>query len=178
MKSWKIGGPPDGDDGDDNDSDDVDKNGEDGGRPPAGDGAGGGGGGPPSHAGSGGGEGSSSRASNEQDMFEGFSEKFLKMMDAMLRSQAQGFNRLVDNLHSGGHGVSKLPPLAGELPKFNGSQSLEAGFLHVEIFIKRMEFAMPSGTWADKQRLIGGIRALEGECLAQIRALPLTERDT
>ena len=70
-----------------------------------------------------------------------------------------------------------LPALNGRLPNYSFSQE-NGSFKNVELFIQELEYAMPSRQWNDGQRVIGGLSALKGEVLNQVRCLPEYERNT
>lgn len=71
----------------------------------------------------------------------------------------------------------KLPEFTGELPTFVCSNDPEE-FMNIEIFIKQLEFAMPTPLWSDSQRVAGGMKALRGGVLAEMRGLPISSRNT
>ena len=101
------------------------------------------------------------------------SENLLKVVESLVEAQKIG----KDTLGQGGDGGAQLPPFNGALPRFSATQDPEE-FVNVENFINMLEFAMPSAQWRDQQRVLGAMRALEGEVLHQVRCLPEAERDT
>ena len=72
---------------------------------------------------------------------------------------------------------NRLPEFTGDLPTFVCSNDPEQ-FMNIEVFIKQLEFAMPINIWSDEKRVLGGMKALKGEALSQMRELPEDKRNT
>ena len=109
-------------------------------------------------------------------------EKLKQEEDSVSRRLIESIENLIEMQHKQLMDVNEgmeeyLPVFNGQLPRFSASQNPE-DFKNVEIFIRELEFAMPSNQWNEKQRVIGGLSALEGEVLNQIRSLPECERNT
>ena len=73
--------------------------------------------------------------------------------------------------------VSRLPIMAFEPPIFDDSRPSE-GFLHVEVFIKKLESAMPAESWSDEERRLGAMQRLRGDAAVRIEQLPPAEVNT
>ena len=74
-------------------------------------------------------------------------------------------------------GTGRLPDLSGDPPSFTNSH-LPDDFIHINIFLRRCEMAMPSTIWTDSQRVTGALRCLKGEVLNAVRDIPEEKRNT
>ena len=100
-------------------------------------------------------------------------ESLLRVLESLVASQRkerENFSRVSEK-------EDRLPPFNGALPRFSANQDPE-NFVNVEVFIQMLEYAMPSGQWSDRQRVLGAMQALGGEVLNQVRCLPEVERNT
>lgn len=73
--------------------------------------------------------------------------------------------------------LSRLPLMDIEPPTFDNSRPRE-GFLHIEVFIREIEIAMPPDDWTDAERRLVALQKLRGEAAMRIRQVKPKEFDT
>ena len=71
----------------------------------------------------------------------------------------------------------KWPKLLGPRPVYDASQESEK-FIHVESFIRDLEFAMSGSAWTDLKKVESGMFSLRGEVLRYMKTLEYSERNT
>ena len=72
---------------------------------------------------------------------------------------------------------ARWPPLLGPRPEFSGTHEL-GKFLHVESFIRDLEFCMSGEAWTDCQKVESGMLSLKGDVLNYMKSLDHSERNT